>query len=68
MTPEEKAAARRAYKEAPKPGGVFCVRNLRNGKVFFGSSMNVHGPLNRIAFELKTNMHPSPPRPRPEYR
>jgi hypothetical protein len=60
MTPEEKASARRAYKEAPKPGGVFCVRNLRTGKVYFGSSMNVHGPLNRIRFELNTNRHPTP--------
>ncbi len=49
----------REYKERVKPSGVYQVKNLVNGKVLLGSSLNLEGPLNRHRFMLKINSHPS---------
>jgi group I intron endonuclease len=53
----DRKEAIRAYKEAPKPAGVFQIKNLVNGKVYLGSSLNLNGPLNRAKFELQNKMH-----------
>lgn len=47
----------REYKERVKPAGVFQVRNLANGKVLLGSSLNLEGPLNSHKFMLKIGRH-----------
>lgn len=47
---------KREYKENPPPMGVYAVRNLANGKVLVGSSLNLQGMLNRIRFELTSGM------------
>ena len=47
------------YKERVKPSGVYQVKNLVNGKVLLGSSLNLEGPLNRHRFMLKINSHPN---------
>lgn len=47
----------REYKERPKPAGVFQVRNLANGKILLGSSLNLEGPLNSHKFMLKIGRH-----------
>ncbi len=47
------------YVERVKPAGVYQVRNLTNGKVFLGSSLNLEGPLNRHKFMLKIGSHPN---------
>lgn len=47
------------YKERVKPSGVFQIRNLANGKVLLGSSLNLEGPLNKHRFMLKINGHPN---------
>ena len=49
----------REYKERVKPSGVFQVRNMANGKVLLGSSLNLEGPLNKHRFMLKINGHPN---------
>ncbi len=49
----------REYKERVKPSGVYQVKNLVNGKVLLGSSLNLEGPLNRHRFMLKINSHPN---------
>jgi hypothetical protein len=49
----------RAYQERVKPSGVFQVRNLANGKVLLGSSLNLEGPLNKHRFMLQINSHPN---------
>ncbi len=49
----------REYKERVKPSGVYQVKNLANGKVLLGSSLNLEGPLNRHRFMLKINSHPN---------
>ena len=42
----------REYKETPRPMGVFQIRNLKNEKVFVGSSINLDGIFNRHRFAL----------------
>ena len=47
----------REYRERVKPSGVYQVRNLANGKVLLGSSLNLEGLLNRNRFTLRNNSH-----------
>ncbi len=47
----------REYTERVKPAGVYQVKNLANGKVLLGSSLNLEGPLNRHKFMLKIGGH-----------
>lgn len=49
----------REYKERTKPSGIFQVRNIANGKILLGSSLNLEGPLNKHRFMLKINSHPN---------
>jgi hypothetical protein len=49
----------REYKERVKPSGVFQIKNMANGKVLLGSSLNLEGPLNKHRFMLKINSHPN---------
>ena len=49
----------REYQERVKPSGVFHVKNLANGKVLLGSSLNLEGPLNKHRFMLRINSHPN---------
>ncbi len=49
----------REYKERVKPSGIFQVKNIVNGKVLLGSSLNLEGPLNRHRFMLKIGSHPN---------
>ena len=48
---------KRAYKEREKPAGVFQIKNLANGKVLLGSSLNLEGPLNSHKFMLTIGRH-----------
>jgi len=48
---------KRAYKERKKAAGIFQVKNLANGKVLLGSSLNLEGPLNSHKFMLKIGRH-----------
>lgn len=47
----------REYLERVKPSGVFQVKNLANGKVLLGSSLNLEGSLNKHRFMLKIGSH-----------
>ena len=47
----------REYLERVKPSGVFQVKNLANGKVLLGSSLNLDGSLNKHRFMLKIGSH-----------
>jgi group I intron endonuclease len=49
----------REYKERVKPAGVYQIKNIANGKVLLGSSLNLEGPLNRHKFMLKIGSHPN---------
>jgi hypothetical protein len=48
---------KREYKERKKVAGIFQVKNIENGKVLLGSSLNLDGPLNRHKFLLTTGSH-----------
>ena len=61
--PGEKArrrAIKAAYKLQPRTAGVFQVKNRKNGRVLLGSSLNMHGPFNRIRMELETGIMRNP--------
>ncbi len=45
------------YKLARKAAGVYGVRNLQSGRLLLGSSVNLHGPLNRHRSELRNGSH-----------
>jgi hypothetical protein len=47
----------REYKERSKPAGVFMVKNIANGKILLGSSLNLEGPLNSHRFMLRIGKH-----------
>ena len=48
---------KREYKEKLKPAGIFQVKNIVNGKVLLGSSLNLEGPLNGHKFLLSSGSH-----------
>jgi group I intron endonuclease len=48
----DKKEIKRNYKATPTPMGIFQIRNLVNGKIFIGSSMNLPGRKNRFDLEL----------------
>jgi group I intron endonuclease len=54
---KSKQNIKREYKERKKPAGVFQVKNIANGKVLLGSSMNLEGPLNSHKFMLSIGRH-----------
>jgi group I intron endonuclease len=47
----------REYIERVKPAGIYQVKNMANGKMLLGSSLNLEGPLNRHKFMLKIGSH-----------
>ncbi len=54
----DRKARIRAYKEAPRPMGVFRVRNTVNGRSLIGTSVDVPAMLNRQRFQLVAGGHP----------
>jgi hypothetical protein len=55
----DRKALRRAYREAPPPGGVYLIRNLAENRALLGASPNVAGRLNRERFQLEAGGHAS---------
>ena len=54
---KSKQDIKREYKERRKPAGVFQVKNIANGKVLLGSSLNLEGPFNSHKFMLTIGKH-----------
>lgn len=54
---ESKSDLKRQYKETANEAGIFLITNTTNGKVLLGSSLNLHGPLNKHRFMLSTGSH-----------
>jgi len=48
---------KREYKERKVPAGIFQVKNIVNGKILLGSSLNLEGPLNSHKFMLTIGRH-----------
>ena len=57
LSPAERRALVRRYKETPPPMGVFAVRNLVDRRAWVGASMNLAGALHRARFELQQRAH-----------
>ncbi len=55
----DKKALKKEYKQTIRPMGVYQIRNLINGKIFIGSSINLEGIINRYKFQLKLGSHPN---------
>lgn len=42
---------KQAYKQTPRPMGVFKITNKQNGKILIGTSMNLDGIFNRYLWQ-----------------
>lgn len=49
------------YKNRIPEKGVFIIKNTKNGKVFLGSSLNLHGILDKNRFVLNMGIHSNKP-------
>jgi group I intron endonuclease len=48
---------KKTYKQNPPAMGIFQIKNVQNGKIFVGSSLNLAGILNRHKFTLELGSH-----------
>jgi hypothetical protein len=55
-----RSEARRAYKEAAVPMGIYAIKNLSNGKLFVGHTLNLPALFNRLRFEFAQRLHRVP--------
>lgn len=46
-----------AYKQTPRPMGVYRIKNKVNGKIFVAGNMNLPGSLNSNRFQLNLRCH-----------
>ncbi len=48
---------KQAYKETPRPMGVYQIVNNTNQKIYVGSSLNLPGKFNSNRFQLELQSH-----------
>jgi len=53
----DKKELKKQYKQTVPPMGIYRIKNLANGKIFLGSSLNLHGKANSYKFQLKSGLH-----------
>jgi hypothetical protein len=53
----DKSEAKKKYKQAKRPMGVFRIRNTQNGKSYVGYSIDLQARINRQKTELKFGSH-----------
>jgi hypothetical protein len=53
----DRKAAIRAYKETPRPMGIYRIRNLRDGRSLVARSVDVPSALNRERTQLNLRAH-----------
>ena len=58
MSELDRKASIRAYKETPRPAGVFRIRHTALRKALVGTSVNLPAILNRHRFQLANGSHP----------
>jgi hypothetical protein len=54
----DRKALRRQYRENVRPAGLFGVRNVTEGVLLVGTSVDLPGMLNRQRFQLELGSHP----------
>lgn len=57
LSPQNRRALTRQYKDNVRPAGVFVVRNATSGRVYVSGSLDVEGAMNRARFELNLRSH-----------
>jgi hypothetical protein len=55
----DRKALVRAYKETPRPMGIYRVRNLTDDRSLVGRSVNLPAALNRERTQLRFGGHPN---------
>lgn len=53
----DKKEIKKQYKQTLQPMGVYQIKNLKNGKIFIGSSKNLPGKINSQKFQLNLGSH-----------
>jgi hypothetical protein len=56
---KKKKELKREYQQNHPPMGVCQIRNIVNGKILIGSSLNLTGALNSPKFQLNAGSHPN---------
>lgn len=55
----DRKALIRAYKETPRPAGVYRILNTRTGRALVGTSGDAPAMLNRHRAQLRLDAHPN---------
>lgn len=58
MSQPDRKALTRAYKDNPRPAGIFAVTNTATGRILLGPTPDLPGMLNRQRFQLEMGSHP----------
>ena len=53
----DRSEAKKEYKQAKRPMGVYRIRNTQNGKSYIGYSIDLQARINRQKMELKFGSH-----------
>jgi hypothetical protein len=53
----DKKKLKEQYKSMVPPKGIYCVKNIQNGKIFLASSLNLKGVLNKHKMQLAVGTH-----------
>ncbi len=53
----DKSTAKKEYKQAKQPMGVYRIRNIGNGRSYIGFGLDMRARLNRHKAELKFGNH-----------
>jgi len=53
----DRSEAKKAYKQAKRPMGVYRIRNTHNGKSYVGYSVDLQARINRQKMELRFGSH-----------
>ena len=53
----DRSEAKKEYKQAKRPMGVYRIRNTQNGKSYVGYSIDLQARINRQKAELKFGSH-----------
>jgi len=53
----DKKELKKQYKQSLPRMGIYRIKNVVNGKIFLGSSLNLHGKSNSFKFQLKSGLH-----------
>jgi GIY-YIG catalytic domain len=56
----DRSEAKKDYKQAKRPMGIYRIRNRRNGKSYVGFSTDLQARINRQKAELKFGSHRNP--------